>query len=812
MKCPNRECFPISARRLVALRFLVILLTVLQALNVSGQRISQAEISRKMLLHHAANPSPALFVHFDKTIYTNNEDVWFTAYLLKTEQAALVKHSVLSVALVRDLDSVIIKHEKFLIDNGFSFGNMELPDSLVTGNYHFMVTTNRVTNGRPEAFFMQPVVIKTNIELSYKANIKVLSPGVSDKKPTRLSVGVNTADGRLLPGAAEVNYRYGAITRKTKTSSLGEALFDISDQPDLADQNVYVSVKYGKEVNFINIPLNHILKKAKVSFYPEGGNLVTGIRSRVAWEVRDPQGNAVSVKAILFKNGIPVDTIETNRYGTGQFFLSPESANIYSLKLNHNGFMDTTYALPAAKNDGVRLSIAEGAGKGKLMINLAGSKPQNVLLRLHDFVNTFYYSEYAVISGEENFEIPLENCPKGIKTVTVFDTLGRPLAERMVFTNYDPVQKIDITTDHQVYGQRQKVTLNLKLSGTDTVGLVSVACVQDNRLSALLTTDIESYVYLNNELRDIPKAVAGEAYQNKNYVEDILLTKGWRRYTWQDILSTTAADTVKVYENLTTKVKVLNGEKPIKKGVKMVVIGGEGSSKLYDTSDTGEMDISDEDLIIAYGKKPKIASLGRGQKYYNIVVSDPFEQLNKSYVKRFGSTKMVLSSTVQNNSVLSLTNNEKVIRLREVTITAGTGANVDYLSGRNKCGDYVCINNILNCANHPPHKQPVPGTVYRLLDGGTTLYQNCRDNDFIVTAPGIYTQKEFYMNEYKVPEEPAFVSTLYWNHGVLLNSKERQIVFHTGDITGKFRVVVQGVTDNDLIFGQQFFEVRSAVK
>lgn len=49
------------------------------------------------------NPLTTLFVHFDKTIYTNNETVWFTGYILNAGLAEISKHQVLSVALVRDM-------------------------------------------------------------------------------------------------------------------------------------------------------------------------------------------------------------------------------------------------------------------------------------------------------------------------------------------------------------------------------------------------------------------------------------------------------------------------------------------------------------------------------------------------------------------------------------------------------------------------------------------------------------------------------------------------------------------------------------
>jgi len=33
-------------------------------------------------------------------------------------------------------------------------------------------------------------------------------------------------------------------------------------------------------------------------------------------------------------------------------------------------------------------------------------------------------------------------------------------------------------------------------------------------------------------------------------------------------------------------------------------------------------------------------------------------------------------------------------------------------------------------------------------------------------------------------------------------------LFYTGDITGRFRVVVQGVTSRDVVYAEHFFEVK----
>lgn len=127
---------------------------------------------QQMQWYKIQKAAPSLFVHFDKNIYTNNETAWFTAYLSNTNIAIMEKHNVLSVALVRNADSAIVKQQKFLMAKGLSFGDMVLPDSMQAGDYHFMVTTNRVSKGVPDVAFIQQIIVKTNLQPAFNANIK----------------------------------------------------------------------------------------------------------------------------------------------------------------------------------------------------------------------------------------------------------------------------------------------------------------------------------------------------------------------------------------------------------------------------------------------------------------------------------------------------------------------------------------------------------------------------------------------------------------------------------------------------------------
>ncbi|MNL35233.1 hypothetical protein D3C87_1572490 [compost metagenome] len=73
---------------------------------------------------------------------------------------------------------------------------------------------------------------------------------------------------------------------------------------------------------------------------------------------------------------------------------------------------------------------------------------------------------------------------------------------------------------------------------------------------------------------------------------------------------------------------------------------------------------------------------------------------------------------------------------------------------------------------------------------------------------GVYGKKEFYFNDYADPIEPAFVSTIYWQNGILLGKGEKEMNFYTSDITGKFKVIIQGLSTNDVLYGDCSFEVK----
>ena len=154
-----------------------------------------------------------------------------------------------------------------------------------------------------------------------------------------------------------------------------------------------------------------------------------------------------------------------------------------------------------------------------------------------------------------------------------------------------------------------------------------------------------------------------------------------------------------------------------------------------------------------------------------------------------------------------------------VVVKAKKDNSIYWARGANECGDYVCQYNILNCMNHPPGTYgthaPVVGSRY-VVNGSQTIYYGCselwkgKNKDYETTLDGLRMPVEFYVDDLskKAASDPQYLSTIYWSHAMVTDSKgEASVEFFTGDIAGRFKVVLQGITETDVIYGEQFFEV-----
>ena len=296
------------------------------------------------------------------------------------------------------------------------------------------------------------------------------------------------------------------------------------------------------------------------------------------------------------------------------------------------------------------------------------------------------------------------------------------------------------------------------------------------------------------------------------------MVKGWSRYTWQDLQKINAKDTRTKTDSLKISGKITKSKKELIAPISIGAFVG-NLVRLAKTEENGYFDLYNPDFLGENGKSLYFFIGEKNKEAYQVKINDAFLKMSEHLSQTILKESLITPSTFLNNSEMVIKGNEKAIRLKEVTIKSKTDNSFIYnrgMPGTNVCGDYVCLNNIFNCKNHvghPQNTQPVLGRVYQGLIGA---YKGCvelsKPSSDYTKISAIHYHKEFYLNDYKDPQEPAFFSTIYWNYGLMLKgNKEAELEFYTSDITGKFRIVVQGITNNDVIYGEHFFEVKPKV-
>jgi hypothetical protein len=790
-----------------------------------AQNASLDSLTYKIGLYGKKNSSSILFTHFDKTVYVNNENVWFTAYLLNYNKQ-INNPSILSVLLVNDNNKLQVLEQKFVMANGLAFGNVFIPDSIPPGDYSFILYTNVLKGGKPNDVFTQPITIKATSKPAFAASLNLIDTAKDVSGIRKVMLTATTKDGKPIAGAEIAyylgSYQHPVTSGKVTTDKNGQYIFSILDSQIIASENVLeANIKYNNEARNIRLTLPATENKFTIKFYPEGGNLVHGTQSMIGWEAKNVYGAPLKVTGVLYKDKCAVDTIHTDDYGMGRFKLIPLLGSNYEVRLIGLARY-TAYYLPKILTKGPVIDITNAIANDTLKIRLVSKYPEKLFLMVHNYRQIYFTIPVEVGAKGKTVFVILKDVPKGLNTITILDSLQQPYVERIFFAHYDQRIPINISTNSSIYKTRQKVKLKLKLDAKDTLkGMVSVACIQSNRVEIKKMNDIESYAYLKHELENMPISEKYMRYgpDDKDYLENVLLIKGWRRYKWKEMMKISAKDTLKQINNLEYKGAVYWYERELKKSAKLFLMA-DSTNIIITTGKTGEFKLNTNDIITNSDKKVYLL-LNGNNKGYSVKIIDPFIPTSSLLLNDFQKEELNNFSFGEFKSdSLFLAGFAHTINLKGVTIKAVKDDSFNnsyrFADLKNACGDYICRYNFLNCQVHPheiDNRPPIVGETYHKQYGGDVVYQGCAvvpNSNAIIK--GINYSKEFYGEDYSqiTLSQPEYLSTIYWKHACFVNSKkETELSFYTSDITGPFKIIVQGITSNDVIYGEKEFNVES---
>jgi hypothetical protein len=334
--------------------------------------------------------------------------------------------------------------------------------------------------------------------------------------------------------------------------------------------------------SFKKLELDKTIKtEFNAQFFPEGGNLVNGIESKVAFQVIDVSGKGIDFTGFLIdQNNDTITSFKPLTFGIGNFFLTPVAGNDYRAVITDKQGQVRSFSLPKALAQGYVIEVNDSSAS--LITISVRSKfdvvPANPTIYL--FVHArqiISLSEMRLVtSGRADFILAKKDLQEGISHITLFDSGLNPQCERLYFKHSEKELLLEAKVNQQEYGIRRKIILDITArhlpNPSDSTSL-SVSVVKTDSLQSNRRGNIFSYLWLSSDLNGTIEAP--EFYTDRNNrqvasaIDNLMLTHGWRRFEWKNILGKTNREKIFIpeYGSHFIRGKVINKEGQPMRGV-----------------------------------------------------------------------------------------------------------------------------------------------------------------------------------------------------------------------------------------------------
>jgi len=280
-----------------------------------------------------------------------------------------------------------------------------------------------------------------------------------------------------------------------------------------------------------------------VQFFPEGGSLVEGLSSTVAFKIADQYGQSTECTGVITEDD--QDTVarfQSLRFGLGNFVLAPRSGHRYRSTVRLADGTAISTLLPAASKEGMVMHVS-AEGEDRLQVDVQSTTAVTDIYLLADTRQSVKWAGTTTVKdGKASFVVDRNRLGEGISHLTVFDSRRQPVCERLVFRLPSHPLQFDVKADQATYGTRKKISLTVSSAGDGNSPVAadcSVAVFRVDSLQTATTGHIFEYLWLGSDLKG--KIESPEYYfdhpEDRQALNNLLMTHGWRRFHWEDVQS-----------------------------------------------------------------------------------------------------------------------------------------------------------------------------------------------------------------------------------------------------------------------------------
>ena len=496
------------------------------------------------------HPSEKIFLHVDRTNYTKGDTIWFKAYLwYGFDQVPDTLSGILHVDLINAEGGIAFKR-KLLIQNGTSNGDFCIDSTINPGLYSLRAYTRLMRDINTYEPFYQTVNISlVKQKFQFECTPVILKQVRNDS----LKIGfrffeIDTLGNLNINLKHRISYSFkigdhtvwkdSILAENTKENVLKYSLKEISKHDSVAGVSFSITDNGLSFKKQFTIPLQ---ENIDLQFFPEGGNLVAGLKSKVAFKAIGIDGLSREVSGEIASDDekVVTDFKSTNK-GMGFFMLKSQPKKQYSASFWYN---NQKYIVPlthvSETGSVMSFNFSEESKDPVLSIK---QTPSGVITQKYvtgsAYGKIWFSALVKAFMDSCGLKIPLELLPEGVCRLTILNENFEPECERLIYVDKNQRFKIEVIPDSLTYGYRSKVTLLVKTTGLDNSPVrtnLSLAVLDKGQISKGPDVHgINAYKLLESELHgnieDPDSYFKNDSCTDKNTLDLLLLTQGYRKF------------------------------------------------------------------------------------------------------------------------------------------------------------------------------------------------------------------------------------------------------------------------------------------
>jgi hypothetical protein len=283
--------------------------------------------------------------------------------------------------------------------------------------------------------------------------------------------------------------------------------------------------------------------KTTLNFFPEGGDLVNGVSSILAFEALNQHNRPSMIRGALKNvNNIIIDSFSTTYNGMGSLRFKPVKGEHYTAYwIDESGESHTT-SIPDAKANGLVLHVDPYNNDQlhyKLEKSIDASKLTKIVVIGTINQKVVYRNSMILENNMAEANLSAAAFPCGVLQLTAFDGDMSPLAERVTFINNGKAYaKIQVTKGTINLNKRARNEISISMA--DSLWTNLSVSVTDAGLGYDSSHNIYSDLLIAGDIKgSIPDAASflTNPVNANEHLNLLLLTHGWRRFSWESVVT-----------------------------------------------------------------------------------------------------------------------------------------------------------------------------------------------------------------------------------------------------------------------------------